>query len=145
MATSSENRISSSVGNCKIIKLGKIAHQNGNLTVVENGKDIPFDVKRLYYLYDVPGGSSRGGHAHKNLYQLLVAISGSFNVNIDDGTNRKTFQLNCPYQGLLITPGIWRTIDNFSSGSVCLVLASECYTESDYIRNYDDFLAMTAK
>ena len=145
MATSSENRSSSSVGNCKIIKLGKIAHQNGNLTVVENGKDIPFDVKRLYYLYDVPGGSSRGGHAHKNLYQLLVAISGSFNVNIDDGTNRKTFQLNRPYQGLLITPGIWRTIDNFSSGSVCLVLASECYTESDYIRNYDDFLAMTAK
>ena len=145
MATSSENRISSSGGNCKIIKLGKIAHQNGNLTVVENGKDIPFDVKRLYYLYDVPGGSSRGGHAHKNLYQLLVAISGSFNVNIDDGTNRKTFQLNRPYQGLLITPGIWRTIDNFSSGSVCLVLASECYTESDYIRNYDDFLAMTAK
>ena len=145
MATPSDNMVSSSVNNWKIIKLGKIAHQNGNLTVVENGKDIPFEVKRLYYLYDVPGGSSRGGHAHKNLYQLLVAISGSFNVNIDDGTNRKTFQLNRPYQGLLITPGIWRTIDNFSSGSVCLVLASECYSESDYIRNYDDFLALTVK
>ena len=133
------------VNNCKIIKLDKIAHQNGNLTVVENGNDIPFDVKRIYYLYDVPGGSSRGGHAHKNLYQLLVAIGGSFNVNIDDGTNKKTFQLNHPYEGLLITPGIWRTIDNFSSGSVCLVLASECYTESDYIRNYNDFLTMAAK
>lgn len=145
MATTSENIISSSVNNCKTIKLAKIAHQNGNLTVVENGNDIPFDVKRIYYLYDVPGGSSRGGHAHKNLYQLLVAISGSFNVNIDDGTNKKTFQLNRPYEGLLITPGIWRTIDNFSSGSVCLVLASECYTESDYIRNYNDFLTMAAK
>lgn len=145
MATTSENIISSSVNNCKIIKLDKIAHQNGNLTVVENGNDIPFDVKRIYYLYDVPGGSSRGGHAHKNLYQLLVAISGSFNVNIDDGTNKKTFQLNRPYEGLLITPGIWRTIDNFSSGSVCLVLASEYYTESDYIRNYNDFLTMAAK
>ncbi len=145
MATTSENIISSSVNDCKIIKLDKITHQNGNLTVVENGKDIPFDVKRIYYLYDVPGGSSRGGHAHKNLYQLLVAISGSFNVNIDDGTNKKTFQLNRPYEGLLITPGIWRTIDNFSSGSVCLVLASECYTESDYIRNYNVFLTMAAK
>ena len=131
--------VSSSVNNCKIIKLGKIAHQNGNLTVVENGKDIPFEVKRLYYLYDVPGGSSRGGHAHKNLYQLLVAISGSFNVNIDDGTNRKTFQLNRPYQGLLITPGIWRTIDNFSTNSVALVITDTDYDESDYIYNFQEF------
>lgn len=145
MATTNDNDNcrSSDVDNCKIVELGKKTHQNGNLTVVENLKDIPFETKRIYYLYDVPGGSSRGGHAHRQLFQLIVAISGSFNVNIFDGVNHKTFFLNRPYEGLLITPGIWRTIDNFSSGSVCLVLASENFNEEDYIRNYDDFLALT--
>ena len=123
----------SNVYECTVVELDKHQAPQGNISVVEGGRTVPFSVRRVYYLYDVPGGESRGGHAHKNLYQLLVAISGRLSVNIDDGTNRKTFQLNRPYQGLLITPGIWRTIDNFSSGSVCLVLASECYTESDYI------------
>lgn len=101
---------------------------------------IPFDVKRVYYLYDIPGGESRGGHAHKELHQLIVAVSGSFNVMLDDGNVRRTFTLNRPYQGLLVVPGIWRTLDDFSSGSVCLVLASMLYSETDYIRKYDQFL-----
>lgn len=130
----------SSVYDCKVLDLGKKHQIKGNITVVENGSDIPFDTKRVYYLYDVPGGESRGGHAHKELYQLLVAASGSFSVILDDGTEKRTIILNRPYQGLLIVPGIWRTLDNFSSGSVCLVLASEKYNENDYIREYNDFL-----
>ncbi len=130
----------SSVDECQLIDLGKKHEIKGKIPVVENGVDVPFDTKRVYYLYDVPGGESRGGHAHKKLYQLLVAASGSFSVTLDDGTEKRTIVLNRPYQGLLIVPGIWRTLDDFSSGSVCLVLASEKYDEADYIRQYDIFL-----
>lgn len=128
------------VEECHIVQLNKHhSDLKGNLSVVECGKVVPFKVKRVYYLYDVPGGESRGGHAHKALFQLIVAVSGSFSVTLDDGTNKKTFVLNRPYQGLLVVPGIWRTLDDFSSGSVCMVLASEKYDESDYIRDYDAF------
>lgn len=130
----------SSVYDCTIIELDKHHHSKGNISVVENGKDIPFFVKRTYYLYDVPGGESRGGHAHKELSQLIVAASGSFTVTLDDGNVRRTFLLNRPYQGLYVVPGIWRTLDDFSSGSVCLVLASHKYDEADYIRDYNDYL-----
>lgn len=127
------------VDDCKIINL-EINHRiKGNITVIENRQLIPFDVKRVYYLYDVPGGMDRGGHAHKELCQLIVAAGGSFDVVLDDGTRKKTFTLNRPYQGLLIVPGIWRELVNFSSGSNCLVLASEIFTEKDYIREYDEF------
>lgn len=129
------------IHNCRIIDLRKISDPRGNLTPVEGEGDIPFVIKRVYYLYDVPGGESRGGHAHKALFQLIVAVSGSFSVTLDDGTNKKTFALNRPYQGLLVVPGIWRTLDDFSSGAVCLVLASEKYDEGDYIRDYEDFLS----
>jgi hypothetical protein len=108
--------------------------------VVENGLTVPFDVKRVYYLYDIPGGVSRGGHAHKVLKQLIVALSGSFTVTLDDGHIKRTFILNRPYQGLLVEPGIWRTLDDFSSGSVCLVLASEVYDKDDYLMEYAEFL-----
>ena len=130
----------SSVYDCSMLELDKHHQERGNITVVENGYTIPFDVKRVYYLYDIPGGESRGGHAHKELNQLIVAVSGSFNVMLDDGNVRRTFTLNRPYQGLLVVPGIWRTLDDFSSGSVCLVLASMLYSETDYIRKYDQFL-----
>lgn len=131
----------SSVYDCTMIELDKHhSDRKGNLTVVENLKTVPFDVKRTYYLYDVPGGESRGGHAHKELSQLIVAASGSFTVTLDDGNVKRTFHLNRPYQGLYIVPGIWRTLDDFSSGSVCLVLASHGYDEEDYIRAYDDFI-----
>ena len=129
-----------SVSDCGIIELDRHHSQRkGDISVVENGKEVPFDVKRIYYLYDVPGGADRGGHAHKELYQLIVAASGAFTVVLDDGTNRKTFTLNRPYQGLLVKPGIWRTLTDFSSGSICMVLASEKYDEKDYIREYGEF------
>ena len=129
-----------SVSDCGIIELDRHHSQRkGDISVVENGKEVPFDVKRIYYLYDVPGGADRGGHAHKELYQLIVAASGAFTVELDDGTNRKTFTLNRPYQGLLVKPGIWRTLTDFSSGSICMVLASEKYDEKDYIREYGEF------
>lgn len=131
---------SSTINDCRIIDLRKIHDIRGNLTPIEGGKDIPFDIKRVYYLYDVPGGESRGGHAHKALFQLIVAVSGSFSVTLDDGTDKKIFALNRPYQGLLVVPGIWRTLDDFSSGAVCLVLASEKYDEMDYTREYEEFL-----
>lgn len=128
------------VYDCSIIELDKHHHEKGNITVVENGNDIPFDVRRAYYLYDIPGGESRGGHAHYALRQLIVAASGSFDVKIDDGNIKRTFTLNRPYQGLLVVPGLWRELENFSSGSVCLVLASMEYDEADYIRSYEEFL-----
>jgi len=127
------------VQDCKIIDLPKNHQLNGNLTSITNGVEVPFDVKRIYYLYDVPGGNSRGGHAHKALHQIMIALSGSFSVTLDDGQNKKTFMLNQPYQGLLIPPGLWRDLDNFSSGSICMVLASELYDEEDYFRNYQNF------
>lgn len=129
------------VYDCTIIELDKHhSDRKGNISVVENNKDIPFEVKRVYYLYDVPGGESRGAHAHKELSQLIIAASGSFTVTLDDGNVKRTFLLNRPYQGLYVKPGIWRDLDDFSSGSVCLVLASHPYDENDYIRNYEDFL-----
>ncbi|MBL8510603.1 MAG: WxcM-like domain-containing protein [Betaproteobacteria bacterium] len=125
---------------CKWIDLPKITDPRGNLTFVEGGVHLPFEIKRVYYLYDVPGGSTRAGHAHKALQQLIIAMSGSFDVNIDDGYKKKSYHLNRSYFGLYMPPMTWRDIDNFSSGAVCLVLASEHYAESDYIRNHDDFL-----
>ena len=130
-----------SVSDCKIVELDRHHSQRkGDISVVENGKEVPFDVKRIYYLYDVPGGADRGGHGHKALSQLIIAASGSFTVTLDDGTNKKTFTLNRPYQGLYIKSGIWRTLTDFSSGSICVVLASEKYDEKDYIRSYDEFV-----
>jgi hypothetical protein len=128
------------VYDCPIIELSKNHKEKGNLTVVSNKIEVPFDVKRCYYLYDVPGGESRGGHSHKALYQLIVAASGSFSVRLDDGHVKKTVTLNRPYQGLFVVPGIWRDLDNFSSGSVCMVLASEKYDASDYIHAYNEFI-----
>lgn len=130
----------SSVYDCTVIELSKHHRPQGNISVVENQKDVPFDVKRAYYLYDVPGGESRGGHAHKALSQLIIAVSGSFTVTLDDGKVKRTFMLNRPYQALYVVPGIWRTLDDFSSGSVCLVLASEKYDVKDYIRDYYEYL-----
>lgn len=123
-----------------MIELSKHHAPQGNISVVENNKDVPFEVKRTYYLYDVPGGESRGAHAHKELSQLIVAASGSFSVTLDDGEVKRTFILNRPYQGLYVVPGIWRTLNDFSSGSVCMVLASHGYDEEDYIRDYQVFL-----
>lgn len=129
------------VSDCYIVELDRHhSARKGDICVVENGQTVPFDTKRLYYLYDVPGGVSRGGHAHKGLYQLIFAASGSFTVTLDDGCTKRSYTLNRPYRGLLVKPGIWRELDDFSSGSVCLVLASEKYDEADYIRDYDDFL-----
>ena len=124
----------------QIIELNKIYDHRGNLSVVEQLKDIPFEIKRVYWLYDVPGGENRGGHAHKNLHQFIVAANGSFYVNLTDGREKFSFFLNHPYKGVLIPPGYWRTLDDFSSGAVCLVLASELFSEEDYIRDFDDFL-----
>ena len=128
------------VYDCSIIEIDKHHHEKGNISVIENGKTIPFNVKRVYYLYDVPGGESRGGHAHKDLRQLIVAASGSFDVILDDGFLKRIFTINRPYQGLLVVPGIWRELNNFASGSVCLVLASTEYSAEDYIRDYNEFI-----
>lgn len=128
------------VADAKIIDIPKIEDRRGNLSVVEEFKNVPFHIARAYWLYDVPAGAKRGGHAHKRLKQLLIALSGSFTVTLDDGHEKRKILLNPPYQGLLIETGIWRTIDDFSSGAVCLVLASELYDESDYIYDYEEFL-----
>ena len=125
---------------CLLIELPKITDPRGNLSFIEGGQQIPFDIKRVYYLYDVPGGSDRGSHAHKNLHQFIVAMSGSFDVVLDDGKEKKRFYLNRSYNGLYVCPMMWRNLDNFSSGSVCMVLASEYYSEADYIRDYEDFI-----
>lgn len=129
------------VFDCSMVELDKHhSDRKGNLTVVENGVTLPFDVKRVYYLYDIPGGESRGSHAHKELEQLIVAASGSFKVTLDDGKVKRTFFLNRPYQGLYVKPGMWRDLEDFSSGAVCMVLASEVYQPEDYIHDYDEFL-----
>lgn len=129
----------SKIYECSIIEIDKHHHEKGNISVIENDKTIPFQVKRIFYLYDVPGGEARGGHAHKELHELIVAASGSFDIVLDDGEMKRTFSINRPYHGLLIVPGIWREIYNFSSGSICLVLASDKYSEEDYIRDYTEF------
>lgn len=129
----------STIYDCMLVTLPKNHQVNGNLTSITNSQEVPFDIKRIYYLYDVPGGNSRGGHAHKDLYQIMIALSGSFTVTLDDGQLKRNFLLNQPYQGLLIPPGLWRDLDDFSSGSICMVLASEVYSEDDYFRNYENF------
>jgi len=127
------------VENCKIIELPIISDYRGNLSFVESMNQIPFDINRVYYLYDIPGGAERGGHAHKELHQLIIAISGSFEVTLNDGKNSTTYLLNRSNRGLYICPLIWRDLKNFTSGSVCLVLASDFYSEDDYFRNYEIF------
>lgn len=129
------------VFDCSMVELDRHhSDRKGNLTVVENGQTLPFDVKRVYYLYDVPGGENRGSHAHKELSQLIIAASGSFTVTLDDGKCKRSFFLNRPYQGLYVKPGMWRDLEDFSSGAVCMVLASDVYKADDYIRNYNDFI-----
>jgi dTDP-4-dehydrorhamnose 3,5-epimerase-like enzyme len=129
-----------SIYDCVVLPLSKIHNRAGNITIVEGEQNIPFEVRRVYYLYDIPGGESRGGHAHKELHQLVVAASGSFDVLLDDGENKKVVTLNRPDYGLLIVPGIWRELMEFSSGAICLVLASHPYDEADYIREHQNFL-----
>jgi hypothetical protein len=129
-----------SLTDCKIIDLPKIADPRGNLTFIEGNRHVPFQIQRVYYLYDTPGGAERGGHAHKGLHQLIVAMSGSYDVILDDGKQKKRFHLNRSYYGLYVCPMVWRELDNFSSGAVCLVLASNLYDESDYYRDYQDYL-----
>lgn len=129
-----------SINDCRLIELPKIHDNRGNLTFIEAGRHVPFQIKRVYYLYDVPGGSSRAAHGHKALCQLMIAMSGSFDVTLDDGRERRVFHLNRSYFGLYIPPMIWRDLDNFSSGAVCMVLASDYYDEEDYFRDKDEFL-----
>lgn len=130
----------SSVYDCVILPLSKIHNRAGNITIVEGGSNLPFEIKRVYYLYDIPGGEGRGGHAHKELRQLIVAASGSFDVLLDDGVNKKVVTLNRPDYGLMVVPGIWRELMEFSSGAICLVLASEVFDNEDYIRDYNHFV-----
>jgi hypothetical protein len=126
---------------CRLVDFPKISNPAGNLTFIEGGRHIPFEIQRVYYLYDVPGGAERGGHAHKALHQLIIAMSGSFDVLLDDGYQRKSYHMNRSYYGLYLCPMVWREINNFSSGAVCLALVSAPYDESDYIRDYDAFIA----
>ena len=130
----------SSVFDCSVIELAKNHHQKGNISVVENNAEVPFSIKRIYYLYDIPGGEDRGAHSHIKLKQLIIAASGSFDIILDDGKVKRSIILNRPYIGLLVVPGIWRELINFSSGAICMVLASEVYDENDYIRDYKEFL-----
>lgn len=134
-----------SVADCRIIHLPKISDPRGNLSFIEGGQHIPFDIQRVYYLYDVPGGSDRGSHAHKQLHQFIVAMSGSFDVVLDDGKQKQRFHMNRSHYGLYVCPMMWRDLDNFSSGAVCMVLASERYDESDYIRDYDLFTSLAQR
>lgn len=135
----------SSVYDCCMLPLSKVHIRAGNLTVVEGNENIPFETKRIYYLYDIPSGENRGGHAHRDLQQLIVAASGSFDVLLDDGKNKKIIRLDRPNMGLYVVPGIWRELFEFSSGSVCLVLASRKYEDADYIRDYNDFIQYKAE
>ena len=130
-----------SIEKCRFVDLPKISDPRGNLTFVEGGQHVPFDIARVYYLYDIPVGAERGGHAHKDLHQLIIAMSGSFDVVLDDGREKKRFQLDRPDTGLYVCPMLWRELENFSSGSVCMVLASNCYDEADYYRDYGEYLA----
>jgi len=130
----------SSVYDCHVLSLCKIHNPAGNITIVEGEQNIPFKISRIYYLYDIPGGETRGGHAHKKLHQLIIAASGSFEVLLDDGKNKKIVRLNRPNYGLLVVPGIWRELFEFSSGSICMVLASHKYEETDYQRDYNRFI-----
>lgn len=129
-----------SIDRCRLLELPRVPDARGNLSFVEAGRHIPFDIRRVYYLYDVPGGASRAGHAHRALHQLMIAMSGSFDVHLDDGHQRKSFHLNRSYYGLYIPPMLWRDLDNFSSGAVCMVLASDFYDEADYFREHAEFL-----
>ncbi len=124
---------------CRIVTFPKITDFRGNLSFIEENNQVPFEIKRVYYLYDVPSGATRGGHAHKALHQMIIALSGSFDVVLDDGTNRRSFFLNRPHYGLYVPPRIWRELENFSSNSVALSLVSHVYDESDYVRSYDTF------
>lgn len=135
----------SRIDQCKIIDLPRINDARGNLSFIEADRHFPLPIKRVYYLYDVPGGAERGGHAHKSLHQLIIAMSGSFDIHLDDGHTKKTFHLNRSYYGLYVCPMIWREINNFSSNSVCMVLASDYFDEEDYYRNYADFLNKVKK
>ena len=132
-----------SVEDCYIIDLPKVMDPRGNLTFIEESKHIPFDVKRVYYLYDVPGGAERGGHSHVELQQFIIAVAGSFDFLVDDGVQKRTFHLNRSFSGLYVCPGVWGQLLNFSSGSVCLALASTPYDEADYCRDYEEFLSNT--
>ncbi|WP_282776935.1 sugar 3,4-ketoisomerase [Phaeodactylibacter xiamenensis] len=140
MPTAMRDARKTTVYDCTIVQLPVVHNEAGNITALNNAQEIPFDVKRVYYLYDVPGGESRGGHGHKALHQLILAGSGSFDITVDDGRIRRTFQLNRPDYGLYLPPGLWRELDNFSSGSICLVVASAFYSTEDYIRNYQSFI-----
>ncbi len=135
----------SSVDQCEILDLPKMSDPRGNLTFIESGKHIPFDIKRVFYIYDVPTGESRGAHAHKNLKQFIICLSGSFDVKVDDGNQKKTIHLNRPWQGVYIPPMVWGAETNFDPGSVCLILVSDFYDESDYYRNYDEFIEALRK
>lgn len=140
----SDSHSRSRLADCRVVELPRHRHDNGALTEVENAGLTPFAIKRVFYLYDVPGDSSRGGHSHHTAQEYIIAVSGSFDVTLDDGHERHTFQLNRPYRALYIPAGVWREIDNFSSGSVCLVLTSELYDEADYVRDYDVFKRLTS-
>ena len=128
------------IQDCQLVPLPRISDTRGNLAFIHGHEHVPFEIKRVYYLFDVPSGAERGGHAHRQLFQLLVPLAGSFDVTLDDGRASRAFTLNRPFQGLLVPPMIWRDLGNFSAGSVCLVLASEIYQEPDYIRDYDNFI-----
>lgn len=141
--TNNNTHATSSLNDCRLITLNKHHHENGNLTVVENCQEIPFDIKRIYYIYDVPGGIERGGHSHYECERVLVAVSGSFNVTITDGVDSITYTLNRSNMGLYIAPGIWLTLNNFSSGSVVLAIASQEYDPDDYVRDFNEFLSLT--
>lgn len=140
----SDSHKKSSVEDCRLIDFKSVCRENGNLVVAENRATAPFDIRRVYYVYDVPAGAERGGHSHYATSEMAIALSGSFDVVIDDGHMTRRIALNSPGNGLLLAPGIWRTLENFSAGAICLVLASEKFDEADYVRDYDEFKKLTA-